>query len=480
MPEDCTAISSVSLNEVTKRINIGREEFWGTASTTWVALFYVQCIVFITLFAITVCWCGLFLWEKLQSWRRNYSLLYLLFVYCMMWSLTSLLQYILLAINVSSPPNQNLAAATYSIEIIAFATSMNGLLILAVYQYYRLIFQVYQSLKKCVLFTGPSLVIAITVVAIILTSVGSVAIMPLVIMILILAFIGIMGTTSLVAIYTKLWLRNKSSQSLEGSIGGKKLIRRLIFRLISYIYLMMVPVHLLVPFIELAANSDCIEEAQGNRTIWLSLQTAIKLAELFLVIQCLNVPQKVQRLFRNLRPQKPAKSSVDVTPKNVTKVLLNDIEDPFNSGGTLPTKSIASDKNKAHDLLEAARLESDSPKHDLLEVMQYSRGPRSTKSPCQLAECIGIPFITAVEKEILSQASNNNIDDEFKEQSYSNNKMMLSEKVECEFQDNQLLCSIFDELNSQFNHDLYYTPSPIDVLSGKLTHPFMYLHLAIT
>ena len=478
MPEDCTAISSVSLNEVTKRINIGKEEFWGTASTTWVALFYVHCVAFIILFSITVCWCGMFLWEKLQSWRRNYSLLYLLCIYCMMWSFTSLLQYILLAINVSSPPNQNLAAVTYSIEIVAFAASMNGLLILAVYQYYRLIFQVYQSLKKCVLFTGPSLVIAITVVAIILTPVRSVAIVPLVIMILILAFIGIMGTTSLVAMYTKLWLRNKSSQSLEESIGGKKLIRRLIFRLISYIYLMMVPVHLLIPFIEVAANSDCIEEAEGNRTIWLSLQTAIKLAELFLVIQCLTVPQKVQKLFRNLRSPKPA--TKDITPKNVTKVLLNDIEDPFNSGGTLPTKSFASDKNKAHDLLEAARLESDSPKHDLLEVMQYSHDPKSTESPCQLAECIGIPFITAVGKEILSQRSNNNIDDEFKEQSYSNNKMMLSEKVECDLQDNQLLCSIFDELNSRFNHDLYYTPSPVDALSGKLTHPFMYLHLAIT
>ena len=479
MSENCTAITSVNLKEVTKRINIGREEFWGTASTAWVALFYVHCVAFVILFSITVCWCGLFLWEKLQSWRRNSSFLYLLCVYCMMWSLTSLLQYILLAINVSSPPNQNFAVATYSIEIIALATSMNGLLIIAVYQYYRLRFRVYQSLKKYVLFTGPSLVIAITVVAMILASVGSIAIVALVAMILILTVIGIMGTTSLVAMYTELWLRTKSSRSLHGSIGGKMIIRRLIFRLISYIYLMMVPAHLLMPFIELVANSDCIEEAQGNRTIWLSLQTVIKLAELFLVIQCLTVPQKVQRLFRNLRSPKHTKSSVDITPKNITQVSISDIVDTFNSGGTLPTKFFASDNNKAHGLLEAARLESDSPKHDLLEVMQYGSDPKSTKSACQLAECVGMPFITAVEKEVLSQTSVNNIDDEFKEQSYSNNKMMSSEKMECEFQDSQLLCSIFDELNSRSNHDLY-TPSLMDALSGKLTHPFMYLYLAMT
>ena len=478
MSENCTAITSVNLKEITKRINIGREEYWGTASTAWVALFYVQCVAFLILFSITAYWCGLFLWKTLQSWRRNCAFPYLLFVYCLMWSLTSMLQYILLAINVSSPPNQNLAAATYCVEIIALATSMNGLLIMAVYQYYQLRFplqsylEAYQLLIKYVLFTGPSLVIAITVVAIVLASVGSVAVVPLVVLILILTVIGVMGTTSLAAMYTMLWLRSKSSRSVYRYIK-KKIRRRLIIRLISYIYLMVVPVHLLMPFIEFVAYSDCIEEAQGKRAIWLSLQTAIKLAELFLAIHCLNVPQKKKRLFSSLRSPKP---TIDFTQKTKEILIINDlcIVDLFNLGGTLPTKSFASDKNKAHNLLEAVRFESDSPKHDLLEVMQYGRDPKSTRSPCQLAECVGIPFITAVEKEILSQASVKNVDDEFKEQSYSNNKMMLSEKVECEFQDSHHLCSIFDELNSRFTHDIY-TQSPMDALSGK-TRAFMYLY----
>ena len=469
--DDCTALTDISLQEVIKRINIGGENFWGATSTAWLALFYVHCVVFIVLFTIVICWCGLFMWEKLQAWRKQSSFLYLLAVYCMMWSLSSTLQYILLVVDINHPPNQSLAVVTYSVEMITLATSMNGLLLLAVYQYYRLRFYAYQSLTKYLLFTGPSLILAVTIIAMISTSVESLAIVAIVVLILLLSFIGMMGTTSLVAMYTELWFRTKSSKSLHGTIAGRILIRRLIFRLTSYIYFGLLPVHLLIPFIKLAADGDCIGEAQGNRTIWLSMQTVIKFAELFLVTQCLNVPQKIQKLFKNLCSKKSDTKrslSIDLFTKN-TQELLDDlyIVDPINSEGILPTNSCYS-TNKTHDLPEPEPKSSYSEHEpdDLLAVTLDICDLASIEMPCQRID--NVPSDTTVEREILPQASNNNIDDEeLKLQPYVNNEMMpLSEKLECEFQDNQLLYSVFDELHSRFNHHLF-TPPLVNDFSGK-------------
>ena len=476
--EDCTALTDISLQEVIKRINIGREDFWGDTSTAWLVLFHVHCIVCVVLFTIVLCWCGLFLWEKLQAWRKQSSFLYLLAVYCVMWSLSSVLQYILLVTDINSrSPNQNLAVATYSFEMISLATSMNGLLILAVYQYYRLRFYAYQSLTKYVFFTGPSLLITIIIIAIISTSVGSLAIVVIVVLILLLNFIGMMGTTSLVAMYTELWFRTKSSKSLRGTVAGKILIRRLIFRLISYIYLVLLPVHLLIPFIKLAVNSDCIEEAQGNRTVWLSMLTVIKFSELFLVTQCLNVPQKVQKLFRNFCSTKSTTKrspSIDFFPKKMTLELLDDlyVVDPISSEEMSPTKSYT---NKAYDLLESeiGSNSSECESDNFLAVTLDSCEPTSTETPCQLVECINnVPSDATVEREILPQTSNNDVDEVLSVQSYVINEMMpLSERLECEFQDNRLLHSVFDELRSRSSHYLY-TPPLVTDFSSKL---FLYV-----
>ena len=476
--EDCVELIDISLQGVIRRINIGREDFWGDTSTAWLVLFHVHWVVFVILFTIVICWCGLFLWEKLQAWRKWCSFLYLLAVYCMLWSLSSVLQYILLVVDIIHPPNQILAVATYSFEMITLATSMNGLLILAVYQYYRLKFHAYQSLKKYVLFTGPSLVITIIIIATISTSIGSLAIVVIVVLILLLNFIGMMGTTSLVAMYTELWFRTKSSKSLRGTVAGRILIRRLLFRLASYVYLMLVPIHLLIPFIKLAANSDCVEEARGNRVIWLIMQTIIKLAELFLVTQYLNVPQKIQKLFRNLcstRSITKPSPSMDFLPKNITQELetaLDDLNvvDPFNSEEMLPTKSGI---NKAYDLLRP-ELGSNSAEHesDKLMVALDIHEPVSTETPHRLVECINnVPSSNTVEREILPQASNsiNNVVEELKVQPYVNDEMRPpAEKLECEFQGNQLLYSVFDELHSRFNHRLYTPPLPDD-FSGNIS-----------
>ena len=472
---DCTSINRLDLKQLAKRINIGREEYWGDTSAVWLSLFYVHCAVFVILFTIIICWCALFLWEKLKSWRRQSSFFYLLCVYCFMWSFTSLVNYILLAVGVSNPPNQKLTTALYSFEMIAFASSMNGILIIAVYQYYRLRFHSYQPIKKYVLLTTPSLIIAASIITIISIPVNYKAVVAIVVLVLILTFIGMMGTTALVAMYTELWFRAKSSRSLQGSIAGRSLIQRLIFRLISYIYLVMVPVHLLTPFIKLVIDSDCIEEAQGNRVTWLSIQTIIKIAELFLVTQCLAVPKKIQKFFRNLCPTKQTRkqlSFVDSVPKKSQGSFDNlCIVEP--TGGMLPAKNSANEMGKAHGSLETG-LESNTHQHELnnsLEVTLGNNDRESTESSCQPVQCVSIvPFhnIAVVETEILPQASSSNVDKELKEESYI--ESMLFDRSDYEFKDNHLLSSVLDELQSRLNRD-QNVPSLMHSSSGELIQP---------
>jgi len=473
MPEDCTTLSSLDLKEVTERIYVGGN-YWGSQSTAWLSLFYVHCIVFIVLFIAVNCWCGLILWEKLQSWRKHASFIYLVSVYSMMWSFTSALQYIILAVDVNDAPNQALAVVTYSFEIITLATSMNGLLIVAVYQYYRFKFHAYQKLTKYILYTGPSLVITIVMI-IILVSSGSLAIIAITVLFLILIFIGIMGTTSLIAMYTELWFRTKNSQSLHGSLGRRVLIRRLILRLASYIYLAMVAGHLLTPLIKLAAKSDCVEEAQGSRAVWLSIQTIIKIFELFLVIQCLTVPQKVQNFTRKFWS---ARSN-----KKLPQYITNQSQDPtenlyfiesLNAEAALSTTN-SSDVKKVYNSQKVA-FETSTREHtperrsdDSLTVTVHNCDPAhasAAKSSCSLVESVhSKQLCTVVEREILPQASSNNVDDRL--QSYVNHEttLSISENLEHEFRDNQLSKSIFDELRVRFNHDVCM-PS-VDVLPGK-------------
>ena len=461
--DNCTALASLDFKEVVKRFNIGSEDFWGIASNAWLVLFYAHYIALIILFIIVVCWCVLILLNLWKFRRSRMNYLYVVLVYCTLWSIISALQYILLAVDVSLMPSQDLAVVTYCLEMVAFATSMNGLLIYAVDQYCQLraLFtpshhfpRLPSLMKYLLLFTGPSLAIAVTIVIIILTFEGSgLAIIAMLVLIVLLAFIGMLGTTLLVTTYIKLWYRNHM----------KIFIRKLIIRLTSYVYLVMVCGHLLTPFIQLTTKDNCIEEAQGNRTVWLSVQTVVKLFEVFLVIQCLTIPQKVKLLFRNCWPL-----SQSSKPSQLTQCTVVDSYFENRSHKTLPnhhSKKLETKHSNDHDVDNFCNLQEERVNHEVstghnlgeaLEVALHHSDVAATGSPssCQLNECVNNKsFNTVVEREILSQTSSNNVGGMFKVQS---DEVAPPGKLEHEFQgDQQLNCS-FDEL--QLNRDLCILP----------------------
>ena len=69
---------------------------------------------------------------------------------------------------------------------------------------------------------------------------------------------------------------------------------------------------------------------------------------------------------------------------------------------------------------------------------------------------------TTVKQEILSLASNDNLNKELQVQSYLNKVVPPpSEKLECEFQDNQLLYSELDELHTQSPPSVHKNGKPI-------------------
>ena len=228
------------------------------------------------------------------------------------------------------------------------------------------------------------------------------------------------------------------------------LIRKLIIRLTSYVYLVMVCGQLLTPFIQLSTNSDCIEGAQGNKMVWLSVQTIIKLAEAILVIQCLTVPQKVKRLLFFRKCWSSSKSSQLLQQTRFTEAdFYSENRSPNDNYKNLETKYIKGlsdrDVEKVYNFQEKrddydVHMSTEHKLVEALEVTLHHSNLASTRSPCQLIECVNNKTLdTVVEREILSQASSSNVGDILKVHSYC----VPPRKLEHEFQGDQLLNSFF-------------------------------------
>jgi len=388
---NCTTLARLDLVDVFTKLSIGNEDYWGALNTPWLALYYIHFIIFFTLLLIINCWCGLVLWEKMQSVRKHASFVYLVSTYCV-WAFTSAIQYVLITAGINNVVSQWLAVAMEVFEILSVTSLMNGLLVTAVYQYYQLRFHVYQSIKKYVAFTIPSLLTALTIIIVILSGKGLELIL-LVVLIPMLVIIGLVGTSALVFMYTELWFRTKTSRSLHGNSARKVLMRRLIVRVLSYVYLVMLTCYLINFLIKVVIHKDCVEETKGNRFLWLAEQSILKIFELLLVLQCLIVPQKLQKIVDMFWSSKPVKSSA------INKSIINHLSQPEDFTASCVTQSFKLEGN-------AVIIPDYAPKSlpSLKTSSQLLQTSGQIAQPVRHVKCVSLPSITsnAVEHEHLS------------------------------------------------------------------------------
>jgi len=389
---NCSTLVSLDLTDVFTRFSIGNKDYWGTISTPWLALYYIHFIIFFTLLLIINCWCGLILWEKRQSVRKHASFAYIVLTYCV-WSFTGAVYYVLMTIGVSSLASQQLTIITEIFELLSVASLMNGLLVTAVYQYYQLQFHVYQSIKKYVVCTIPSVLTVFIIIAILLSARGLTLILLLV-LILMLILIGLVGTSILVVMYVELWFRTKISQSLHGNSARKVLTRRIIVRALTYVYLSLLTCDLTNSSLKVIIDMDCIENAQGNRYLWLTEKSLLKIFELVLILQCLAVPQQFQKMilkFVKAQPSLKGKSIINPLSKQEDlsqSLRLEEITELRTEAGKITSFN-------ATKTLSSSKVDAQLP----LQTPVVLQPPRHV-------QCVALPSITSsvIENEHLSHA----------------------------------------------------------------------------
>jgi len=216
---------------------------------------------------------------------------------------------VLITIGVNSLASRQLAVTTEIFEILSVASLMNGFLVTAVYQFYLF----YNHSMNKYVFCGiniPFLLTTFIAILVLLSANGSL-LTAVVILTLALVLIGTVGTTLFIINYTKLWFRLKEGQ-IHITSARKVLARSLLIRVLGYVYLVLLSFHLTASLIKVDINDECVENAQGTRSIWLSIQSVLKVFELVLVLQCLvaHVPQRMERLFNGtLKQTKKVRSS---------------------------------------------------------------------------------------------------------------------------------------------------------------------------
>lgn len=272
-PENCTVLSTLfHLTDVITRLAISNEEYWGTMNTAWLLVFYIYFIVCCPLLLAITC---RYLWIMWKIWKPNQftkiknnrgtAIIQLLGNY-MMWSFISVIYQLLTVTDVNTAyPDQSLAVTSKIFELLSFAMLINGLTIIAVFEYFLLYRFGNRSVISHFLCSAPSLLIVVVVIVILLSASGSVLIM-LEILILMLVIVGVGSSTAILIMTYR--IRYRRLNSLYAVV------------ITSYVLLMLLSYHLVNALVKVSANNDCIVNAKGNRVSWLVIQSVITLLEL--------------------------------------------------------------------------------------------------------------------------------------------------------------------------------------------------------
>ncbi|XP_065920633.1 uncharacterized protein [Dysidea avara] len=263
--KNCTALSTLDLTDVVTRLTIGNEEYWGTVSTAWLSVFYVYVIVCCPLLLIVNFRYLWILWKKLRSAKiKNNFAMILICNYCV-WSFTGVIHQLLLIIEVNTA-NQTLAVTSKIFHQLSFTTLINGLTIVAVFEYFLLQYKFgNRSVISYSLCGIPTFLIVVVIIVILLSASGS-ALIVMVILTMALVLIGVGSSTAMVIMTYR--IRHQRLKSLY----------KVVFT--SYIFLMLLSYHLVNALVKVIANKNCVENAQGNRVSWLIIQCIIVLLEL--------------------------------------------------------------------------------------------------------------------------------------------------------------------------------------------------------
>ena len=271
---NCTALNELDLKDVFTKMDIGKEEFWGSRNEGWTACLVTYLVLFyaalLVLFCIYTC---LLCYAAKQAYLLR-TLMYLLTTY-IFWSSVSFVHGILIAYSIandSEPSGRTLATVARISETIA-SSSFVSVIIVTLFtptdsnENSKLRF----SLRYAFLST---LLIYLEAIAIVILSIPIGGSFMLIFVVLII-FRSLMLITSVLAliigIFFKHSIRTKEKNCLLWK-DNKLLVIVLPYFLLSYTYF-------LYTLATVISNNDCIENMQLDRVVWLVLNSLLRMCE---------------------------------------------------------------------------------------------------------------------------------------------------------------------------------------------------------
>ena len=288
---NCTPLYRVDLVDVFAKMDVGSTEFWGSSSVVWMTFFIMYCILFYAaLFSVFFYWgythiglvyssyCfrihrrNLFLSAPSHWLRPRIRRVSYLLALQILWFVFSFVHGILIISSVASgSDNDVVAVATRTIETVTSFSFVNIIITAALLfsnPYFSVIWMVWPNL----------IIYLLGMVIIFISLVGDSA--TLIVVLIILRSLMFIANA---AIFVTL-LRNKKyniSNFLRDRIG-RRLVLFLYFMI--FLYFLISYSYFLYTLSTVASNSNCIENVQLHRVVWLVLNFSLRICEVSLLI----------------------------------------------------------------------------------------------------------------------------------------------------------------------------------------------------
>ena len=265
---NCTQLTELDLMDVFTGMDIGNVEFWGNVSVVWKTFFIIYCVLSYTALLVLFCSCAYLLRYALKQepFKLRRTLVYLLILH-IIWFTFDFVHGILIINSIASGSDRPLANAARTLETIASSSFVN---VMIVAPFFHPDSKSHLSLLYAVVFTVIIYSMAMIIVIFSLSMVvGSSATLIILIGCRLLMLILSIELIVLAILY-------RYSYKTKGPFllwRDRKLL------VIVFPYFLLSSSYFLYMLSTVVSNSNCTENVQLHRAVWLVLNSLLRVCE---------------------------------------------------------------------------------------------------------------------------------------------------------------------------------------------------------
>lgn len=277
---DCAPLNGSNLIDVFTKMDIGNTEFWGSVSVAWMIFFIMYCVLLYVVLLGLFCFCVYFLFHALKQLFFLRTSVYSLALY-ILWFALSFVYSILVINNIASDSGADkvMADVTRTMETVT-STSFVNIIIATPFSNPHL---KSRFSLTCVIISN--VIISAMALVIMISSLSAISLFGRSIFIILIVFRILMFIVSIsVVIFVTLY----KFKHLLKPIGPFFLLwRNKILLVIVFPYFLLSCSYFLYTLGAVVSNSDCVQNIQLNRTVWLVFNFLLRICEVIFSIKCL-------------------------------------------------------------------------------------------------------------------------------------------------------------------------------------------------